>query len=261
MGFWGLSSGDGQEGVGEPASLPSRDTGRRPTASRTSCAVRDSVCRSTPRRWRAAGTRTAMRSSAPSMSRSAHRDAGQPVISVDTQKQELLGPFKNAGREWRPAGEPVPVNVYDFAEPATGKVVPYGIDDIAASTDWVNATCRRAPRNGTRWSTGCSPHHDELAQQAADQPRSRDQQHRRHHHDHRTTVQPELDTGTYPLGARTSNADLAAPPLTRHPCHGDRNYALHPTWTPTPTPPATTNRPIGRTHESYPTWPRWRSSR
>ncbi|PRX43165.1 DDE family transposase, partial [Nonomuraea fuscirosea] len=49
-----------------------------------------------------------------------------------------LGPFKNAGREWRPAGEPVPVNVYDFAEPATGKVIPYGIDDIAASTGRVN---------------------------------------------------------------------------------------------------------------------------
>ncbi|MFC5835955.1 ISAzo13 family transposase, partial [Nonomuraea insulae] len=63
---------------------------------------------------------------------------GQPVISVDTKKKELIGEFKNAGRQWRPAGEPVPVNVYDFPESAAGKAIPYGIYDIAANTGWVN---------------------------------------------------------------------------------------------------------------------------
>ncbi|MFF5715245.1 ISAzo13 family transposase [Streptomyces sp. NPDC012756] len=67
-----------------------------------------------------------------------HRDAGQPVISVDTKKKELVGDFKNAGRQWRPAGDPVLVNVHDFADPQLGKAVPYGIYDLAANTGWVN---------------------------------------------------------------------------------------------------------------------------
>jgi DDE family transposase len=68
----------------------------------------------------------------------AHQDAGQPVISVDTKKKELVGLYKNAGREWRPTGEPVGVNVHDFPGEAVGKAIPYGIYDIAANTGWVN---------------------------------------------------------------------------------------------------------------------------
>jgi Rhodopirellula transposase DDE domain len=67
-----------------------------------------------------------------------HRDAGQPVISVDTKKKELLGEFKNTGRQWRPAGQPVQVNTHDFPSDSTGKAVPYGIYDITANTGWVN---------------------------------------------------------------------------------------------------------------------------
>lgn len=67
-----------------------------------------------------------------------HRDAGQPVISVDTKKKELLGEFKNAGRQWRPAGQPVEVNTHDFPGDSVGKAVPYGIYDITANTGWVN---------------------------------------------------------------------------------------------------------------------------
>ncbi|MGX1887883.1 ISAzo13 family transposase [Streptomyces sp. NPDC055287] len=67
-----------------------------------------------------------------------HRDAGQPVISVDTKKKELVGEFKNNGCQWRPTGEPVPVNVHDFADPHLGKAVPYGIYDVATNTGWVN---------------------------------------------------------------------------------------------------------------------------
>jgi len=67
-----------------------------------------------------------------------HRDAGQPVISVDTKKKELLGTFKNPGRQWRPAGQPVQVNTHDFPSDSTGKAVPYGIYDITANTGWVN---------------------------------------------------------------------------------------------------------------------------
>jgi hypothetical protein len=55
---------------------------------------------------------------------------GQPVISVDTKKKELVGDFKNAGREWRPRGKPHRVRVHDFLLPAKGKAIPYGVYDL-----------------------------------------------------------------------------------------------------------------------------------
>jgi hypothetical protein len=67
-----------------------------------------------------------------------HRDAGQPVISVDTKKKELVGDFRNPGRSWRPTGDPVPVRVHDFTDPQLGKAIPYGIYDLVANTGWIN---------------------------------------------------------------------------------------------------------------------------
>jgi hypothetical protein len=64
--------------------------------------------------------------------------AGEPVISVDTKKKELVGDFKNGGREWRPKGEPEEVRVYDFAIPELGRVNPYGIYDLGANRGWVS---------------------------------------------------------------------------------------------------------------------------
>ncbi|MFI0507534.1 ISAzo13 family transposase [Streptomyces albogriseolus] len=67
-----------------------------------------------------------------------HMGAGQPVISVDTKKKELVGDYKNAGRQWRPIGEPVLVKTHDFLDrQGPGKAIPYGIYDIAANTGWV----------------------------------------------------------------------------------------------------------------------------
>jgi transposase len=63
--------------------------------------------------------------------------AGQPAISVDTKKKELVGDFKNAGREWRPKGEPELVRVHDFKDPELGKAIPYGIYDLASDEGWV----------------------------------------------------------------------------------------------------------------------------
>jgi len=63
---------------------------------------------------------------------------GWPVISVDTKKKELVGPFKNAGREWQKKGEPVEVNMHDFADSALGKVIPYGVYDIGRNEGWVS---------------------------------------------------------------------------------------------------------------------------
>jgi hypothetical protein len=64
--------------------------------------------------------------------------AGQPAISVDTKKKELVGDFKNNGRELRPKGQPEPVRVHDFKIPELGKVAPYGVYDIAANHGWVS---------------------------------------------------------------------------------------------------------------------------
>jgi DDE family transposase len=64
--------------------------------------------------------------------------AGQPVISVDTKKKELVGNFKNGGSDYRPKGEPRRVNVHDFEDKTLGKVVPYGIYDAAANTGFVS---------------------------------------------------------------------------------------------------------------------------
>jgi transposase len=68
----------------------------------------------------------------------AYQRAGDPVISVDTKKKELIGDFANGGREWQPKGMPEPVRVHDFRDPDQGKVAPYGVYDIAANQGWVS---------------------------------------------------------------------------------------------------------------------------
>jgi hypothetical protein len=68
----------------------------------------------------------------------AFQAAGEPVISVDTKKKELVGDFKNGGRELRPKGKPELVRTHDFAIPELGKVAPYGVYDVAANEGWVN---------------------------------------------------------------------------------------------------------------------------
>ncbi len=64
--------------------------------------------------------------------------ADEPVISVDTEKKELVGNFKNNGREWRPKASPEAVNVHDFIDPKLGRAVPYGIYDIGDNKGWVS---------------------------------------------------------------------------------------------------------------------------
>jgi hypothetical protein len=67
-----------------------------------------------------------------------YQDAGEPVISVDAKKKELVGDFVNGGREYRPQGCPVPVRAHDFMDKDLGKVIPYGVYDVAANAGWVN---------------------------------------------------------------------------------------------------------------------------
>ena len=72
--------------------------------------------------------------------------SGQPVISVDTKKKELVGNYRNAGSDWQPKGVPKRVNVHDFEDKSLGKVAPYGVYDIAADAGWVSLgiTCDTA---------------------------------------------------------------------------------------------------------------------
>ena len=89
----------------------------------------------------------------------AHQDAGEPVISVDAKKKELVGPFGQAGRTWRPGGEPVAVRTHDFPDEQLGKVTPYGVYDLAAHAGWVNVgtdhdTAAFAVESIRRWWEG-----------------------------------------------------------------------------------------------------------
>jgi len=68
----------------------------------------------------------------------AFQTAGQPVVSVDTKKKELVGPFRNGGREWQPRGAPETVRVHDFVDPERGKAIPYGVYDLVANEGWVS---------------------------------------------------------------------------------------------------------------------------
>jgi hypothetical protein len=71
----------------------------------------------------------------------AFQERGQPVVSVDCKKKELVGNFKNGGREWRPQGEPEAVRVYDFVDPEQGKALPYGVYDLSRNEGWVSVGC------------------------------------------------------------------------------------------------------------------------
>ncbi len=78
------------------------------------------------------------------------------MISVDTKKKELVGEFKNAGQEWHPQGEPVPVKVHDFPDKNMGKAIPYGVYDVTSNEGWVSVgidhdTAQFAAASIQRW--------------------------------------------------------------------------------------------------------------
>ena len=68
----------------------------------------------------------------------AHLAAGQPVVSVDTKKKELVGRYAGGGRGWQPTGDPEQVNVHDFPDPTLGKAIPYGVYDLGRNAGWVS---------------------------------------------------------------------------------------------------------------------------
>jgi transposase len=86
----------------------------------------------------------------------AFQKRGQPAISVDTKKKELVGDFKNGGREWQPKGKPEEVRVHDFIDKKLGKAIPYGVFDVTKNQGWVSVgidhdTARFAAEAIRRW--------------------------------------------------------------------------------------------------------------
>ena len=89
----------------------------------------------------------------------AFQDKGLPVVSVDAKKKELVGAFKNGGREWQPKTRPEVVKVHDFIDPLLGKAIPYGVYDVGRNTGWVNVgqdhdTAAFAVESLRRWWRG-----------------------------------------------------------------------------------------------------------
>jgi Rhodopirellula transposase DDE domain len=81
---------------------------------------------------------------------------GEPVISVDAKKKELIGNFKNPGQEWRPREHPTPVDIYDFPDEVLGKALPYGVYDVTMNQGWVSVgishdTAELAVESIRRW--------------------------------------------------------------------------------------------------------------
>jgi hypothetical protein len=226
----------------------------------------------------------------------AHQGTADPVVSVDTKKKELVGEFRNAGREWRPQGQPVAARTHDFPGDSLGKAVPYGVYDITRNAGWVNAgtdhdTAAFAVESIRRWwkAAGSSDYplaarllitadaggsngyrtrawKAELAALAVETgleisvchfPPGTSKWNKIEHRlfsaitmnwrgrpltSHEVIVatiaatttraglrvHAELDPSAYPAGARISDGQMDALPLTRHAWHGDWNYTLRP---------------------------------
>ena len=162
-----------------PSSWPARVTRSRPTRWAACCGPRASACRATPRSSRASSTRTGTRQFRYINEQArAHQGTGDPVISVDAKKKELVGEFSNAGRQWRPKGSPAATLVHDFPDDAVGKAVPYGIYDITANAGWVNVgtdhdTAAFAVESVRRWWKAARPGGVPAGRAAADHRRRR----------------------------------------------------------------------------------------
>jgi DDE family transposase len=141
-----------------------------------------------------------------------HMTAGDPVISVDAKKKELVGDYSNSGRAWRPTGDPVRVNTHDFLDRAgPGKAIPYGIYDIARNTGWVNVGCDHdtaafAVASIRRWWHG-GPRHSSRGGQAVDHCRRGRLQRLPH---------PRLEGRVGCAGGRDRTVDHRVPHAARH---------------------------------------------
>jgi hypothetical protein len=222
---------------------------------------------------------------------------GAPAVSVDTKKKELVGDFKNPGREWRPKGEPERVRVHDFIIPDQGKAIPYGVYDLNRDEGWVSVgidhdtasfavnavrqwwkvmgrpaypaadslliTADAGGSNGSRvrlwkWELHKFANRTGLAITVCHFPPGTSKWNKIEHRlfsyiamnwrgkplvslaaivsliGSTTTssglrIRSEIDRGSYPLGVKITDQQLARITLEHHTFHGDWNYTIHPT--------------------------------
>ncbi len=181
-----------------------------------------------------------------------HLAAAQPVISVDAKKKEQVGQYAQAGREWRPRGDPVRVRDHSFADRESGHAIPYGIYDVAANTGFVAAlaqetgleiTCCHFPPGTSKWNQiehrlfsqitlawrgrPLTSYDVILSTIAAVTTRTG------------LAVTAVLDGNPCPAGVQVSDEqikDIEDRHLTRHEFHGEWNYAFPPVPRPAPDP-------------------------
>ena len=221
---------------------------------------------------------------------------GAPAISVDTKKKELVGDFKNPGREWRPKGKPEPVRVHDFIIPEQGKAIPYGVYDLSRDEGWVSVgidhdtasfavnavrqwwkvmgrpayadadslliTADAGGSNGLRvrlwkWELQKFANRTRLSITVCHFPPGTSKWNKIEHRlfsyiamnwrgkplvslaaivsliGSTTTssglrIRSEIDKGSYPLGVKISDEQMARVQLETHTFHGDWNYTIHP---------------------------------
>ena len=158
----------------------------------------------------------------------------QPVISVDTKKKELVGQFKNAGREWQPTGQPEAVLVHDFPTDACGKAIPYGVYDMTRNEAWVSVGCDHdTPAFATsKWNKIEHRLFCHITENWRGKPLTTFETivdligHTRTAAGLR--VKAKLDTRTYPTGVPVSRAQMDTIALLPDTFHGEWNYELLP---------------------------------
>jgi transposase len=158
-----------------------------------------------------------------------YQAAGDPVISVDTKKKELVGDFKNGGREWQPKGRPEQVRVHDFVDPELGKVAPYGVYDVAANQGWVSVgidhdtaefaveSIRRFCHITNNWRGRPLVSREVVVNLIGSTTT-----------DTGLHIRSQLDENTYEAGIKVSDEELAKLAIERDEFHGEWNYRLRP---------------------------------
>ena len=151
----------------------------------------------------------------------------RPAISVDANKKELVGDFKNAGREWRPQGMPEEVRVHDFQDKLLGKAIPYGVYDMLNNQGWVSVgidhdTARFAVNSCSVslhriWREKPLVSHQAIINLIANTKTRKG-----------LIVRAALDTNQYELTIKVPDEELARVNLKRHKLQGDWNYTISP---------------------------------
>jgi hypothetical protein len=162
---------------------------------------------------------------------------GQPVVSVDTKKKELVGQYRNGGREWQPKGRPEAVKVHDFIDKDLGKAIPYGVYDMAANTGWVSVgvdhdTAEFAVETIRRWWHRMGNRVYPQAKKLLGRPLVSREVVVNLIGGTKTKagleIRSELDGGSYPVAREVTDQQMDSLSIKREKFHGEWNYTIRP---------------------------------